>query len=397
MRDSPAEARNRFERHPRLTLVAVTSILILVLDISLARLVGPNLSVRESQRSFRVPSPIYHHDLRPNVKIDEARWGHLVYSVRTNSLGFRDATVRDVALLPAGHRIVFIGDSFTEGIGYVYEDTFVGIAARRLADRGVEVLNAAVASYSPITYFSKLRYFIETKNLRFQELFVFIDITDPYDEMLYQLDEDGVVAAERRSSEDQKRRHLAAGASGAKRHEPTSLRGRLASLQRGSLILRALLRLDEALTRPSPDEAAKRKARRKQRKAAADELTDAGIERAIAHMDRLEKLTRKAGITVTVAVYPHKAQIRQGDLEPLHARIWKEWASRHGLPILDFYPCFIGRDPSHEVIDRFFIRGDVHWNEQGHRLLATELLLYYEGAGDVCGERPGEPEAERRR
>ena len=39
-------------------------------------------------------------------------------------------------------RIMFIGDSFTEGIMLDWEDTFVGIISDSLKNKNVEVLNA---------------------------------------------------------------------------------------------------------------------------------------------------------------------------------------------------------------------------------------------------------------
>jgi hypothetical protein len=47
--------------------------------------------------------------------------------VFTDSLGFKDASRRAV---PDRRRILFIGDSFTEGVGLPYEQTFVGLFAR---------------------------------------------------------------------------------------------------------------------------------------------------------------------------------------------------------------------------------------------------------------------------
>jgi hypothetical protein len=345
--DLSLEARNRFERYPRLTLIAVVSILLLVLDLVLARLAGPVSSPGEVEKSYRVVSRIYHHDLKAKMKVDGARWGHLVYRVRTNSLGFKDATTRDVPLSPPGHRIVFIGDSFAEGIGYPYEDTFVGILAKRLADRDVEVLNASVASYSPITYLRKIQYLVEERNLGFHELFVFIDISDAQDEMFYELDEDGVVALVPRSPEYRKwLRFVGSVRAAAMGGAQTSLPGRLLSFQSHSMVLRVLLRLKDALLSPDPGEAVEvewsRALRNRRTLWTVDEklrkaYADLGIKRAIGHMDQLEKLTRNAGIALAVAVYPRRVQIHHRDLDSLQVRIWKEWASRHGIPILDFF------------------------------------------------------------
>ena len=55
--------------------------------------------------------------------------------------------------------IAFIGDSFTEGVGVDYEDTFVGRIENRYDD--LKIANLGVVSYSPSIYFTKLRHLLE--------------------------------------------------------------------------------------------------------------------------------------------------------------------------------------------------------------------------------------------
>ena len=75
-----------------------------------------------------------------------------------------------------------MGDSFTEGGLLDYTDTFVGRIDSDLGEKKIEVLNAGVSSYSPIIYWRKIKYLIEDMKLKFDEVVVFIDISDPYDE-----------------------------------------------------------------------------------------------------------------------------------------------------------------------------------------------------------------------
>jgi len=49
-----------------------------------------------------------------------------------------------------------------------------------------EILNAAAVSYSPRIYYLKTKYLIEEKGLVFDELYVFIDISDIQNEIVYQ-------------------------------------------------------------------------------------------------------------------------------------------------------------------------------------------------------------------
>src|SRR5262249_32763549 len=79
-------------------------------------------------------------------------------------------------------RFVFIGDSFTEGLGYPWEQTFVGLLSRSLGE--AEILNAAVSSYSPTAYYIKIKWLLD-EGYVFDHVVVLIDISDIQDEMWY--------------------------------------------------------------------------------------------------------------------------------------------------------------------------------------------------------------------
>ena len=132
--------------------------------------------------SPRVRSAIHSHGLAPNFDGDD-RWGSARYRFVTNSLGFRDAVVRDVPLTAATRRVLLIGDSFTEGIGVPFEQSFAGLlhaGGQQRADR-IEFLNAGVVSYAPTIYYKKIKHWLD-QGLRFDEVIVFSDISDVADE-----------------------------------------------------------------------------------------------------------------------------------------------------------------------------------------------------------------------
>ena len=76
---------------------------------------------------LRIKSNIYHHDLAKNANKKDSTWGDAIYTTKTNSLGFRDRDNRKIPLKTEKKRLVFIGDSVTEGLGLDYEETFVGL------------------------------------------------------------------------------------------------------------------------------------------------------------------------------------------------------------------------------------------------------------------------------
>src|SRR3954454_19888139 len=97
-----------FQRHPGLTLGFTIRALLLPLNLVTAR-----MFIEQSPGEY---SPFYHHGLKKHFK-GVTGWGPLRIRMFTNSLGFKDKLTRDVPLAPNRRRIVFIGDSFTEGVG----------------------------------------------------------------------------------------------------------------------------------------------------------------------------------------------------------------------------------------------------------------------------------------
>ena len=114
------------------------------------------------KRSHKIKSYYYHHDLRPNSHWVE-NWGWQTSKIYTNNLGFKDKEIRNVKFKE--NNIFFIGDSFTEGLGVEYENSFVGIIENKITSEfdNFTVLNAGLSSYSPIIYLSKFNYLIKKK------------------------------------------------------------------------------------------------------------------------------------------------------------------------------------------------------------------------------------------
>lgn len=73
---------------------------------------------------FRVPHPFYHHGISPSSRIID-RWGPLTTVIFSNDVGMKDVSIRKVDRKLDGYRILALGDSFTEGQGYRYEETFL--------------------------------------------------------------------------------------------------------------------------------------------------------------------------------------------------------------------------------------------------------------------------------
>ncbi len=396
-------ASSFFERHPGKTLAVVVCGSLLLLDVLAANLYRfargyPFHEIwrqraKTVEMTYRIPSDVYHHDLAPNVEVKDAWWGHTRYAVATDSLGFRSQEPRETPLASAGRRIVFIGDSFTEGTGVEYAETFVGRIAEAMSVNGVEVLNAGVISYSPIIYFKKIEHLLG-RGFELDELVVFIDISDIWDEVHYEISSGDAVR--RRGAAEAADEEAAAGSSAGGSHnwrDATKI-----AVRRNTIAAYWLMKLVDDLWF---DRRNFQYDQEKSRWTLDDEVFArygaAGLENAGRNMGRLHDLLAARDVAMTIAVYPWPDQILGRDLESRQVTYWRGWAEQRGVDFLNYFPCFIDRswqkrEDGYESLRRYFIRGDMHWNEAGHELIARELMAFYSRAAasepaafDMCG------------
>lgn len=168
--------RNWIEKHPKTIFTAIFIVMYMIGDRILNDYYLPD--AKGIQNSY------YSHGLRKNYS-GTVKWGSETNRIYTNSLGFKDEKIRDVEKKTDRYRILFIGDSFTEGSGLPFDQTFVGKFSKSMQSHNSEILNAGVVSYSPKVYLYRLKHLIEEERLEFNELFVFIDISDIHDEISY--------------------------------------------------------------------------------------------------------------------------------------------------------------------------------------------------------------------
>lgn len=360
MAEHAQPSRRWFHRHPALTLGGFSLLVILGMDALLGSAltaIGANPAIHGRDDAFRIQHDFLHHAFAPGVSA-QAEWGPILYPVHTNSLGFKDSRPREVSLRSQGERILLMGDSFTEGIGVPWEDTFAGMLEARLARDRIEVLNAGVSSYSTILYLRNAEYLLNEVGLEFDHLIVFIDMSDILDDLLnYRFD------SERRVVRD----------------SDQSVLIRLDNfIERRTILLSSIRSLYERvrararLAQPDPIVGAP-----SARWSMEEELWEAfgkpGLEVSTGHMNALHELLVARGVALTVVVYPWPDQVLNHDLESRQASHWREWASERDVGFVDLFPLFIDGSDPRESARRYFILGDVHWSRAGHALTAEAV------------------------
>jgi len=370
-----------------------------VLDMTLAwacKDLCAALWTRDHRLKFRVRNDIYHHTLAPGVSVID-RWGDHYYPLATNNLGFRDSRPRHVDLRRAGRRVLFIGDSFTEGQGVSWQESFVGRIAARLSAQNIDVLNAGVASYAPAVYYAKIRHFIEDRGLSVQRVFVFIDISDMQNTAnQYLLTDD----------------HRVLGRFDVPKPDPYYTRRVGQWLKQNTITVAFIYKLrdflayrvkkaklsdvyggrDHAIDRERLIKATENNADSRwcfpQEKGAPRLAFDVPESVALAHrqMTALHEFLTQRGIDLSVAIYPWPANILHGGRGLACEAVWQSWATSRGVDLINLFDVFmVGPDPM-DTIRRHFIPYDVHWSPEGHKLVADVILRRMRAAPLLSGK-----------
>jgi hypothetical protein len=328
-----------------------------------------------------------HHALR-------AGWQGVAEGVpyRTNALGLRE---RDLATPkpPGTLRVLMLGDSFTEGGGLADADTVprrVEAALRPGCPR-LEVVNAGIASYSPILEFLLLR---EVGASVAPDLVVLnFDMTDVHDDLirtaLAEWDRDGVPARVGADRRRETARLLPPVFPPRLRAVDEALDGlALWQMTRKSAIGRRLfgeLNLDEATLRArglSGDLRYDRLAITRDTPARDEDAAWATTGR---HLAAIHRAAARLGARFAVVVYPHAHQVaafespgsRAGfGLGPgLYAsdrpfRTLEAIGRREGFAVISLLETFRRRaDPARPL----FRRDDIHHTVAGARLMADGI------------------------
>ncbi|MBW6534830.1 MAG: hypothetical protein K0B11_07475 [Mariniphaga sp.] len=363
-----------------LFLFLLMIIVFAMLDQSLARIM-----IKNTDRTFRSAHSWYHHGLLPNQKVI-ASWYNIKYPLYTNSLGFRDAEMRNIPLQTDKKRILFMGYSHTEGVGVPFNETFTGKLMEKLDTSKIEILNAAAVSYSPRIYYLKTKYLIEEVGLKFDELFVFIDLSDIQNEIVYQDLEPKIPGSFNKAYSKMKNRLV--------NHSYTvHTLSQLKQNRQTARFLKKAAVFDEYRQKEAHVDALELYASffdgfddntllsNPQFHGVSDwlynenfsELAQFGLELGKKNMLKLHQLCSEHGISMTISVHPWQEQIALMQPEDKYVSFWKNFAEEYDIGFINLYPVFINPPVSAALGMEFFIPNDNHWNKNGHWLVTSEL------------------------
>ena len=320
------------------------------------------LEVSRCKDSLRVSHPVYHHDLEKNVQVSE-KWGNRNYSVCTDENGFK-ISCNSKNKSSKNYDIAFIGDSYTEGIGLTYEETFVGQIEQSRPD--LKIANLGVSSYSPSIYYSKVKFLLE-QGITFKELVVYIDISDVQDEAIsFALSDDLVVSKGLDGNHHFNLKKF------VRWSFPLTYFGlyRLKNLNSPAHTEDPFSYLNEGYSRSAWT---------------FNETSigygtlgvTGGIEQSLKSMTKLSELLKSKGISLSIGVYPWPGQLLYDTAQSKQVRIWQDFCKTRCLRLHNSFESFFSikdKISANKTIELYFIPGDVHHNRQGAEVIANDFL-----------------------
>lgn len=395
-----------------LIIFGVTAVLFVVLDFFFgAKILS---SIRKSE-AFRIQHSTYHHTLKPNYD-GQGRWGDWTYKMCTNLHGFKDKCNAPINESKS-FDVAFMGDSFTEGIGLPFEQTFVGLVAQQYPD--LRIANLGVVSYSPAIYLAKLKD-LYSKGYRFKHVIVFIDIGDVFDEAnAYDLHNDAIVVDKGEPYPLSGLRYLRRAAAknlpltGEAWVQVRKLQAKLfttpasKSLTVPTAFAPAASAAIVSTKSDQPEQPASSETTQQTQASDAPfiqniyegiylknypksewtynvQSTQYGNDGVLDTLEKMNRemmavhaLTKNYGSTLSVGVYPWPGQILHDKEDSLQVRTWREFCETRCSHFYNAFPSFfkLASETSKDaVVQNYYFAGDAHFNKLGNEIVAGVII-----------------------
>ena len=294
-----------------------------------------------------------------------ANYGVYEYKICTNKISLRISCDKK-EIQNFDYEILIIGDSFTEGVGLSYNETFVHIFE---TEKKLKIGNLAVSGYSPFMYYNKIVYYediINYKNVK--EVIVFLDISDNADD--YFLNE--------KKNKTQNKLN--------KNKDKKKIFSYKNFFRKNLPFTYELLFQIKNYNLPKP------RYRYVQNYGKSSWTYDknfskydykSGTKLNIYYMKKLYDFLKNRNIDLTIAVYPWPNNLIYDQKLSRHVKIWENFCVEKCKNFINFFPIFfenkqkLNLKQSKEIINKYFLKYDMHFNKKGNYKIAEELLKIY--------------------
>ena len=296
-------------------------------------------------------------------------WGNIRYKICTDNNSFRTSCKTNKKNLKS-FDLAFIGDSFTDGIGFEYEKTFVGIIDKELNQK--KIANLGVSSYSTSIYFTKMNKLIND-GYKFKEVVVFVDLSDlPDDVLCYEVKNKKI---KRKDNFENCWNNF-----NIKNNELLDFFDK--NFKISKLLINNVYNLFNenninSIQKNNVFNNSRSEWTYKYEKSNFNNLEfDKAINISITNMNNLYELLQKNLIELSVAVYPWPGTLKHDKVNNKQVEIWKNFCNQKCKKFYNLMPPFF-EDNYEESYKKFYIENDVHFNELGNKIIAQNFLTLY--------------------
>ena len=353
----------------------ITLLVFFLLDILIGKFIYKKfirIQLPDTGPSHIAYDEIFDHKLLKNLK-QTAGWGNIRYTVCTDSNGFINSCKNQFDNLKK-FDIGFIGDSFTEGVGLNYEETFVGIISSEL--KNLKIANLAVSSYSPSIYYSKINFLL-SRGYNFKEIIVFVDISDLFDDTTcYKLKNNIIQRRETVS--------LCNLEVNPKNNFELFLRKRLRLSVEFFYLIKHKLYQYGFLSYEPPVKIIKNTRSGWTHNYKAENYNNLKYNEATSilkkNMGNLAKLLKNNNIDLSIAVYPWPETLKFDSEKNKHVKLWKDFCNENCKNFYNFMPIFFSlleKEKFSNLYQRIYFKDDVHFNKEGNKIIAKQFLHFY--------------------
>jgi len=348
-----------------LKIILITFIIILAIDFFIGNkifgIIDPYL--KETQfydKRANIWHKKFHHTFKENINMKSVGFDE-INRFCTNEYGFKSNCNFEKN---NSFNFGFLGDSFTEGIGLNHEDTFVGIFENI---SGLKVANMGVSSYSPKVHLAKINYFL-SKNLKFEHVVLFLDISDYYDEAYYQFDSDTYSVIH--NKRDQRR---------------IWLRENFPLTNFYMYVLKKTGKKTEKNYKKTADiifnESAKRKTFWLDKDVVETEINGKSIttihEETKFYVEQIYNILKEKNTKFSLAIYPWPQNLINTQNNSFYREEWKKFCQNKCEYFLDYFEDFnyhVENIGFNQVYEKYFFWNDVHFNKEGNLLIANKII-----------------------
>ena len=253
--------------------------------------------------------------------------------------------------------IGFIGDSFTEGVGLDYKDTFVGKISKNFND--LKIANLGVVSYSPSIYFTKLNYLVDN-GYKFKRVVIYFDISDIYDDnRKYKFKDNKIIRTKSKLLSNIQK----------------SLKSSFPFLAYSTKTLKNdLFKKQEVIKKCDYLDYCHEKS--------SWTFNDnyfgvTEINKSFQFMEMTYDLLNKNNIKLSVGIYPWPAQIMFDNQESKIVKMMTNFCENRCEFFFNNFPDFFEETSvlsKKEIVSKYYINGDVHFNSLGNEKLFQNFI-----------------------